>query len=131
MGDPAGFGAFPDSFDTDQPFDPSQWAMHGLLSVWFEAEAGVRTSRIDTVLRQIPAERRHPSFALRPHLAWWLTGLAAAAVVVLVFFPSWPPGGTGQALAQQLQQVGLSEPLPSLGLEPPPGRFFAIISPFY
>ncbi len=117
MGDPEGLGASPDSLNTDQPFDPSQWAMHGLLSVWFEAEAGVRTDRIDATLKQIPNERSHPRFAMRPRLAWWLTGLAAAAAVALVFFPTWPFGRTGQALAVQLQQVGLAGPLPSLGMQ--------------
>jgi len=91
-----------DLFDSGEPFDAGQWALHGLLSAYFDAERGRPRDRARTILDRIAAEagegravvaqteRTKPRAALRGFVRqarrrWAIgSGLAAAVLVIAI-----------------------------------------------
>ena len=49
-----------DRLDFDEPFDPRQWALHGLLMAYFERERGGYSARIDAMLERVFALDQSP-----------------------------------------------------------------------
>lgn len=104
-----------DLLEVAEPFDAGQWALHGLLSVYYESDAGASGRRAEAILERIRAERRRSWLMLR------IGGLAVAACMVIGLFLIWShTGGGGRAFAKELQEFGyvVSPPLVDLWLDP-------------
>jgi len=101
---------FDDRLDPAEPFDPRQWAVHGLLSAYFERERGGYEERLDRFLERAWASSPSPKRPGAPGRALGGTGVPAGEPVQRVRGPSlalgaligrhpWALGITGVAAA--------------------------------
>ncbi len=117
--------------DSAEPFDPRQWAVHGLLCTFFDHAGRDRTRRVQTIVDQVTGDTgrftlsadslsvrgtaaRRVGRAFLLHLRsrrGALTGLATAASVLIGLMLLWSNGYGGHALAQDIRAFGFAPPL--------------------
>ena len=122
-----------DRLDSDEPFNARQWAMHGLLSAYFERERDGYEERLDRFLEKawasspspkrqrgalggtgVPAGEPAPSWLrgpprrmasrLRPH-PWALGITGVAAAILLVASVTWLATGRKEPLTKHLLTI--------------------------
>ena len=125
-----------DLMDSREPFDPGQWAMHGLLSTFVDHANQDRTRHVQAIMDRIARETESVapsgglprdredlrldsphSFLRQPRLH--RIAVAALVAVVCVLFGLWllwSSGGNDRAIAMDLREVGFAPPLPAAGL---------------
>ena len=141
-----------DRLDFDEPFDPRQWALHGLLMAYFERERGGYSARIDAMLERVfaldqsPKRKRGaispsslargPSRALRllrQHRRWALRGAGlAAAILLLAVYLTWsptrPPGAAPQRQSLLPDFAAIAEAATNVALTPVPEINIALLA---
>lgn len=120
MTDPPVSGIPVDLMGDGDSIDPRQWAMHGLLTVYFRYERS--REQASGLQPHGPAERTH---AVRPPLrrrtlAWSIAGLLATAalIAVAVLIPRWQ--------GFDLREIGFAVPVLAAGPSIDPGDSEAV-----
>lgn len=109
MPDAALNNPFNDLFEGD-PAEPAQLAMHGLLCVYHEIQAGVRGSRADEILSHLPEAPWVWQFLALPRRRLMI-GLAAAAILVAML-TRWPISPEPMAFGNIARNFALASPNP-------------------
>ncbi len=112
-----------DLHDPSEPFDAGQWAMHGLLSVFFESADRDRTEYVRGIIERVGRERERRELFARPGPArvgrrWILRGVAAALLAAACLL-LWLQTGDQPAMAFDLREVGFQPPLLAANFWPP------------